>query len=177
MYAILLDTVPMILAFLLLNAAHPGVVMRGADSNFGRGGARAGLKSADRDGGGGPRVGTGVVAGLWGDFADGLDDLGHIPLAVAGPGDAFGAWHVLVLGGFGSDDWLVVGHADRTESGVGHGGGDAFPVPVAVDRRGGASLFGDTGQFRSLGSEFPLAGSGRVACLFWGPVVPMFCNH
>lgn len=40
MYAILLDTVPMILAFLLLNAAHPGVVMRGADSNFGRGGGK-----------------------------------------------------------------------------------------------------------------------------------------
>ena len=36
-YAILLDAVPMIIAFFLLNAAHPGIVLRGADGNFGRG--------------------------------------------------------------------------------------------------------------------------------------------
>jgi hypothetical protein len=36
-YAIFLDAVPMIVAFFLLNAGHPGIVMRGVDGNFGRG--------------------------------------------------------------------------------------------------------------------------------------------
>jgi len=36
-YAIILDAVPMIVAFFLLNVAHPGIVLRGAEGNFGRG--------------------------------------------------------------------------------------------------------------------------------------------